>query len=114
MEVLPKLTELFGEENLCTFKTDLTTLDGLKPYTAPEAKVSIPTFDFYRGNAEIFDKYKPDSWWWLATPESAQPRTDSDWVVCVSPSGCVYYDRFSSRGCGVRPFCILKSTIFES
>lgn len=26
------LKELFGEENLCTFKTNLTTLDGPKPY----------------------------------------------------------------------------------
>ena len=113
MEVLPKLIELFGEENLCTFKTDLTTMDGLKPYAATESKVSIPTLDFYRANAEIFDKHNRGEWWWLATPFSARPHEAPDWTLCVSPSGCI--NGYHCNGVlGVRPFCILKSTIFES
>ncbi len=111
-EVLPKIIEALGEENVCSFKTDLTTLDGLKPYGEMYSRISLPTFDFYRANVEIFDKYKINDWWWLATPESARPHEDPWWTVCVSPSGN-FYDRYDYV-CGVRPFCIFNSSIFES
>lgn len=114
-EILPKIIAAVGEENLCTIKTDLTTLDGLKPYGIMESLISLPTLDFYRANVNIFDKHNPGRWWWLATPESAQPHSSPDWILCVSPSGvinyniyCDYYDD------GVRPFCIFDSSIFES
>lgn len=113
-ELLPDIIEAVGEENVCEFETDLTTLDGLKNYGVMKSRISIPTFDFYRANAEIFDKYNPANWWWLATAYSAKPRIGCSWVTCVAPSGCVngdiYYDYYG----GVRPFCILKSSIFES
>ena len=112
-DILPKIIAEVGEENVCTFKTDLTTLDGLKPYPDLESKISLPTFDFYRSNVEIFDKHNVDDWWWLATPESAQPHDKPFWVVCVSPSG-YFYDCNCGHGGGVRPFCILKSHIFVS
>ena len=112
-EILTKIIEAVGEENLCTVKTDLTTLDGLTPYGTMESIISLPTMDFYRANVNIFDKYNPGCWWWLATPESAQPHDDPYWTLCVAPSG-----RFGNDGCyydyGVRPFCIFKSSIFES
>ena len=73
-EFLPKIVAAIGEENVCTFQTDLTTQDGLKPYGVMESKISLPTMDFYRANVEIFDKYPVDAWWWLATPESAKPH----------------------------------------
>lgn len=112
-EHLPKIIEAIGEENLCTIKTDLTTLDGLKPYGIMESKVSLVTLDFYRANADIFGRYKPDCYWLLATPESAQPNDNPYWILCVAPSGDVYGDYFSSD-IGVRPFYIFKSSIFES
>lgn len=112
-ECLPKIIEAIGMENLCTIKTDLTTLDGLKPYGVMESLVSLPTFDFYRANVEIFDKYKVNRYCWLATPESAQPHDSPYWVVCVSPSGYMYYDGCDIVG-AVRPFYIFKSSIFES
>jgi hypothetical protein len=112
-EILPKIIEAVGEENLCTVKTDLTTLDGLTPYGTMESFISLPTLDFYRTNVSIFDKYNPDCWWWLATPESAQPHDAPYWVVCVAPSGCIYGD-YCNLDVGVRPFCIFKSSIFES
>ena len=111
-EVLPKIAEAVGEENICTIKTDLTTLDGLKPYGSLESKISLPTFDFYRANVDIFDRHKIDRYFWLATPESAQPHDTPNWVVCVSPSGCIYY--YCDGGVGVRPILILKSTIFDA
>lgn len=113
-EFLPKIIEVLGEENVCTFKTDLTTLDGLRPYPDLESKVSLVTLDFYREHAEIFDKYKPDIWWWLAAPESAMPNSKPWYILCVSPSGYVNNFDYNFDSGGVRPFCIYKSSIFES
>ena len=111
-EVLPKVIEAVGKENLCSIKTDLTTLDGLTPYGEMESLISLPTFDFYRANVGIFDQHKVKGWWWLATPESAKPHDDPKWVVCVAPSG--YGDGFNFDGFGVRPFLIFVSSIFGS
>ena len=112
-EILPKIIAAVGEENVCTFQTDLTTLDGVKKYGVLESKISIPTMDFYRDNVEIFDKYKSDYWWWLATANSAEPHYDSSLALCVSRAGDV--SRGSCNGSyGVRPFLIFESSIFES
>ena len=113
-EFLPKIIDAVGRDNLCTIKTDLTTLDGLKPYGTMESLVSIPTFDFYRANVSIFDQHKPNEWWWLATPESAQPHDAPYWVTCVSPSGFIFSDCHFDFVIGVRPFYILNSSIFGS
>lgn len=112
-EVLPKIIEAVGAENLCTIKTDLTTLDGLKPYGEMESLISLPTFDFYRANVAIFDKHKANRWWWLATPDSAPPHSDPTWILCVAPSGRIIGD-YCGDVDGVRPFLIFKSSIFES
>ena len=113
-EFLPKIVAAIGEENVVSFEADLTTLDGLKVYGHLESKISLPTIDFYRQNVEIFDKHPVKSWWWLATPESCQPHDDPYWILCVAPSGGIYYGGYDCRGNGVRPFLILKSSIFES
>ena len=111
-EVLPKIIEAVGEENLCPIKTDLTTLDGLTPYGEMESLISLPTFDFYRANVGIFDQHKVKNWWWLATPESALPNDDPTWVVCVAPSGYVRISNCNNGNGGVRPFLIFVSSIF--
>ena len=114
-EFLPKIVAAIGEENVLTFQTDLTTLDGLKPYGVMESKISLPTLDFYRANVEVFDKYPVKDYWWTATPESAQPHDDPYWVVCVSPSGYIFNLNFCRYDyCRVRPFLIFESSIFES
>lgn len=111
-EFLPKIIEAVGEENVCEFETDLTTLDGLKNYGTVKSQISLPTLDFYRANAEIFGKYKSDCYWWLATPDSNDPNSSPYWILCVSPSGGISYDFYNGGYSGVRPFCILKSSIF--
>ena len=113
-EILPKICAAIGEENVCTFPTDLTTWDGLKPYGMMEEKISLPTMDFYRANVELFDKHPVRGWWWLATPDTAQPHGDPDWILCVSPSGFIYYVGCSYFGRGVRPVLYFKSSIFGS
>ena len=113
-EVLPKVIEVVGKENLCPIKTDLTTLDGLTPYGEMESLISLPTFDFYRANVGIFDQHKVKNRWWLATPESALPHDDPTWVVYVAPSGFIYYYYCNDYNFGVRPFLIFVSSIFGS
>ena len=113
-EVLPKIEEAVGAENVCAFKTDLTTLCGLKCYGTMESRIGLPTFDFYRSNVELFDKHKPGLWWWLATPDSAKPHDDPDWVVCVSPRGYFNFGNYFSDYYGVRPFLNFVSDIFGS
>lgn len=114
-EFLPKVAEAVGEENLCTFKTDLTTWDGLKNYGELESKISLPTMDFYREHVEIFDKYKVNRWYWLATPDSAKNHDDPWFVLCASPSGCLTGGNFGSGVYGgVRPFLYFVSSIFGS
>ena len=113
-EILPKIMEVVGDENICPIQTDLTTLDGLRPYEPAESLIGLPTFNFYRNHVDIFDRYKVKRWWWLATPESAQPHSDPDWVVSVAPSGHVYGDYCNGVYDGVRPFLVFKSSIFGS
>jgi len=113
-DVLPKIIKAVGEENLCEFETDLTCLDGLKNYGIMKSLISLPTLDFYRANVEIFDKHKPDHWWWLATPDSAKPHCAPRWILCVAPSGRIISDGYNVDDLGVRPFLILKSSIFGS
>ena len=112
-EILPELIKEVGEENILEFETDLTTLDGLKPYEPLKSKISIPSFDFYRANVEMFDKYKVDSWWWLATPDTAEPHYNPSWSLCVSPDGLIYYNDFNDFN-GVRPSLNFVSSIFVS
>ena len=113
-EFLPKIVAAIGEENLVSFKTDLTTMDGLDNYGVMESKISLPTMDFYRQNVEIFDKHPVKEWWWLATPESCQPHDDPYWILSVAPSGFIDHLDYYFSSYGVRPFLILKSSIFES
>lgn len=108
-----KLAESIGEENIVPHTVDLTSNDGLKCYGTVVRKVSSLTADLYRKFIDILDAVKLDEWWWLATPWST-PRHDHEvCVLCVAPSGFIGND-LCNYVIGVRPFCILKSTIFVS
>ena len=112
-EILPKIEEAVGKDNVLEFETDLTTLDGLKPYEPLKSKISLPTLDFYRENVAVFDECNPGRWWWLATPESAKPHSNPWWTLCVAPSGCLYGDGYNDNH-GVRPILFFVSDISVS
>lgn len=116
-EILPKIEEAVGAENVLEFETDLTTLDGLKPYEPLKSKISLPTLDFFRYrehvNKDVFEEYNPFCWWWLATPESAKPHSAPAWIVCVAPSGYFYNDYYNNF-IGVRPVLFFVSDISVS
>lgn len=79
-----------------------------------ERRASLITADMYRKYVGILDKFKLDSWWWLATPWSTKRHDNDAWVKCVAPSGCIFRSDCYFNVRGVRPFCILKSNIFVS
>ena len=112
-DILPKIIEEVGSENVVSFETDLTTLDGLKPYAPLQSKISLPTFDFYRNNVEIFDEYKLNKYWWLSTPDTANPHYEPNLITCVSPSGRIGKDDYYGNS-GVRPILKFVSSISVS
>ena len=114
-EILPEIENIIGAENVLEFETDLLSLDGSAKHGVMKSKISLPTFDFYRKNRAIFEKYKPEEWWWLATPDSTREFINDDWCVCVSPDGVIDDISYCSRGSlGVRPFWNFLSSIFVS
>ena len=99
------------EEMLQEFERDLTSLDGQTEYGTCMDKVSLLTVDEYRK----YRKNLPNTnkWWWLITPWSTPCNDWERAVAVVSPSGNIG-DCNCNDDDGVRPFCIFKSSIFES
>ncbi len=108
-----KTEAIIGKENLIEHTVDLTADDGLKDYGCVKRRMSLITADTYRRYVTILDNHKPDAWWWTSTPFSTPTHEDSAWVKCVSPLGDIDINDCRD-GNGVRPFCILKSSIFVS
>lgn len=108
-----ELANIIGAESIIGHTVDLTSDDGLKCYGVVHRKVALLTTELYRRYVDILDEHKPDSWWWLATPHSTPKHCDYNWVKCVAPSGRIDDYICHDHG-GVRPFCILKSSILVS
>ena len=115
-EFAEDIFEKIGTENVVEHSVDLTSNDGLKDYGAVNRMVSLLTADRYRKYVNVLDQHKTDTWWWLATPYSTERHGNDNWVLCVSPSGDILTGNvdYNYDGVGVRPFCILKSSIFVS
>jgi hypothetical protein len=108
-----ELSEVVGWDNIMLHAVDLTSDDGLDDYGVVERRASLITTDMYRKFVKILDTCNPKCWWWMATPHSTKHHENDAWVKCVSPAGSINYGNYRSDD-GVRPFCILKSTIFVS
>ena len=108
-----EISEIIGKENLVEHLVDLTADDGLKCYGAIKSRMSLFTANMVRENVDILDEFKLEDWWWTCTPYSTPKHEHSSWVKCVSPRGIISN---GSNYCsnGVRPFCIVKSSIFVS
>ena len=108
-----ELAAIVGEDNVVEHEVDLTSNDGLKCYGTVERRASLLTADLYRKHVDVLDTVKVDKWWWLATPWSTARHDHEVCALCVAPSGYIYGGSYNFT-CGVRPFCILKSSIFVS
>lgn len=106
------LKDAYGDA-LVPVRVDLTSLDGLKDYgDLNEDVLSLMDIDLYREcRPNIF---KGDSWWWLATPDSTNSGYSASYVRYVCSGGDLSFVGCGYDGHGVRPFFILKSSIFES
>ena len=112
--VLAEIIDLLGAENVLEFETDLLSLDGSRKHGVLRSKISLPTFDFYRKNRDLFSKYPVGLWWWLATPWETSEYTNDHWAACVSPRGIIGSGGGNGGINGARPFLIFSSSIFES
>lgn len=111
-DYLKEIEKEFGVDNIVEHTTNLLSMDGLDDYRTCRDKVGLLDIDQYRKYRKVLGN-NMDSWWWLLTPDSTPSGWSARCVRCVDCGGCVGY-----RGCdysgSVRPFCILKSSIFIS
>lgn len=110
-EVHKKLVDAVGEENIISLERNLLSLDGQTEYGTCEDKVSLLNVDEYRKYRSLIPNV--DYWWWMITPWSTSCNDCEYAGAVVSPSGNVDIN-ICNVDSGVRPFCILKSNIFES
>ena len=112
-EILNEFVAEFGEDNICENEAGLVTVDGQEVFGKLLTKVRPLTFDEAREyNDLLVNKDLPD-WYWTCTPWSTKERGWDYSVAVVFPSGIIGFVGCFG-GCGVRPFCILKSNIFVS
>lgn len=104
-----ELRNAVGEFNIVRHSVDLMADDGTGKDNVVFDNVSLLTTDLYRKYRDHLPGY--GSWWWLATPYS---KVDgySRHVCCVYDGGSL-----NGGGCrgggGVRPFCVLDSSILN-
>ena len=109
-EYYDRIAAIVGNENIVPMTRDLTAIDGSGSYGTCEDNISMLTFDEYRKYHSILgiEVDYPDRWWLL---NPASMRKNYARRVCFVCSGGVP----SWGGCvwarGVRPFCILKSSV---
>lgn len=110
-DFLKKISNEVGEENIVKFERDLLSLDGQTEYEKCEDFISLLTVDEYRKYRSLIPN--EGNYWWLITPWST-PCNDYEYSVSVvASSGDIGNGRFNFD-CGVRPFCIFSSSIFDS
>lgn len=103
-----ELAKAVGAENIVQHTVKLTADDGTNKGVICKDNVSILTTELYRRYRDYLPAY--GKWWWTATPVNSN---DSDYArgVCYVDSVGVL-DWFDCGFCrGVRPFCILNSSI---
>ena len=108
-DLLEKIENEIGEENVIKFERDLLSVDGQKEYEKCKDKVSMLALDEYRKYRSLIPN--EGYCWWLLTPWSTPCNEYYMWTAVVLSSG--YVDIYGCYGsCDVRPVCIFSSSIF--
>lgn len=110
-DLLEKIENEIGEENVIKFERDLLSVDGQNQYRACKDKVSLLTLDEYRKYRSLIPN--EEYYWWLLTPWSTPCNEYYKWTTVVLPSGRIFSNN-CNYGYGVRPVCIFSPLIFES
>lgn len=107
-EFYEELAKAVGKENIIQHTVKLEADDGTGKGKTCKDFVSIITTVNYRRYREFLKPY--GDWWWTATRVNYD---DSDYacsVYLVSSRGVLFWDSCVLRS-GVRPFCVLNSSI---
>ena len=111
-DILPKMEDVVGSENILPQTIKLTTIDNQNVYEDVTGKIRLLTFDEARKYNLLIVNEDLGDYWWLMTPWTSKDRWAYP-VAVVSPVG-----NFGLRDCyfrsGVRPVLYLKSNIFVS
>lgn len=110
-DLLEKIENEIGEENVIGFERNLLSVDGQKEYEKCKDKVSMLALDEYRKYRSLIPN--EEYYWWLLTPWSTPCNGYYKWTTVVLPSGCVNFS-YCDICNGVRPVCIFSPSIFES
>lgn len=103
-----ELCNVVGKENIYSHKVNLMCDDGSNKNDYVEDFVSILTTEEYRRYRELIPAY--GDWWWTASAVTVLDENYSRIVCYVDSNGTVCWtDCGYARG--VRPFCILNSSI---
>lgn len=108
-DLLEKIENEIGEENVIGFERDLLSVDGQNQYRACKDKVSLLTLDEYRKYRSLIPN--EEYYWWLLTPWSTPHNGYYKWMTVAVPSGNVVYG-VCRNSFGVRPVCIFSPSIF--
>lgn len=110
-DLLEKIENEIGEENVIGFERNLLSVDGQKEYEKCKDKVSMLALDEYRKYRSLIPN--EEYYWWLLTPWSTPCNEYYKWTAVVLPSGDVSHSNCYNCN-GVRPVCIFSPSIFES
>lgn len=111
-DILPKMEDVVGSENILPQTIKLTTIDNQNVYEDVTGKIRLLTFDEARKYNLLIVNEDLGDYWWLMTPWTSRDRWEYP-VTVVSPGGIFDYWRCIYRS-GVRPVLYLKSNIFVS
>lgn len=110
-EFLNELAAAVGMDNIVEHNVNLVADDGTGKGKTCKDKVSILTTENYRRYREFLKTY--GEWWWTATRVTYDDEDYARDVCAVVSGGVLGWD-----GCGwssgVRPFCILNSSVLIS
>ena len=104
-----ELAEVVGKENIVPHRVNLTCDDGSNKGVTCKNNVSILTAENYRRYREYLPALGKPSW--TATGVTSLEGIYARGVCSVSSRGVLSW---CGRACGVRPFCILNSSILVS
>ena len=111
-DILPKMEDVVGSENILPQTIKLTTIDNQNVYEDVTGKIRLLTFDEARKYNLLIVNEDLGDYWWLMTPWTSRDRWEYP-VAVVSPGGDFYYWDYYYCSC-VRPVLYLKSNIFVS
>lgn len=106
-----ELVKAVGAKNIFKHKVRLMADDGTNKGVICCDNVSILTTELYRRYRQYLPAY--GDWWWTATPASSTIEKYTYGVCCINSWGIP--DKYAYDRCfGIRPFCILNSSILIS